>query len=215
MAELKKLILVDDQTLLRQALAMVLARESDMKVVAEAKDGAEAIREIKRHHPDLLILNMHLPASTGFMILKEIKKIGVSTRVLVLTDHNDDEKVRDVLKSGVEGYCLKSNSYRELLRAIRSVLTGGVYLCPEVAGKVLSGYLNNARVPVKKTAMETISSREKEVLSKIAEGRRNEEIAELLSISVRTVQKHRANLMDKLDLHSVAELTAFAIQERI
>jgi DNA-binding NarL/FixJ family response regulator len=148
----------------------------------------------------------------GMEALKEIKKISPETKVLVLTIHSSDEYVLPVLKAGADGYMLKYDTQAELMSAIKSILAGKQYLSPGVSKQVIEGYLEGKKTLKTQTSWETLTQREREILKLIAEGYKNKEIAEDLCISPKTVEKHRANLMEKLDLHSIQALTAFAIE---
>ena len=162
--------------------------------------------------PDLVLLDLSMPRMRGLEAIPELRKVSPETRILTLTVHDSEEYILASLQAGADGYVLKDATRDELLLAIRSVLSGKSYLSPEVSTKVIDGYLG-ARGGIKPEASwESLTKREREVLKLVAEGYRNKQVAELLCISVKTVERHRANLMEKLDLHDVSALTAYAMK---
>lgn len=204
-----RILLVEDHTILREGLRSLLNAASQFEVVGEAGDGLEAIAQARRLQPDLVIMDLSMPKMTGLEALREINRQDPGIKVLALTMHNSEEHLRDALRAGAAGYLLKSVSHGELLAAVRSVLAGQRYLSPQVAKPVIDGYLEKTRPP-EVTAWDTLTAREREVLKLIAEGYKSREIADQLCISQSTVEKHRVNLMRKLDLHSVSGVTAYA-----
>jgi DNA-binding NarL/FixJ family response regulator len=154
-----------------------------------------------------------MPRMNGMDAIKEIKRRNPKTKVLVLTVHKAEEYILSTFKAGADGYLLKDSTHTELLLAVRKVLSGKHYISPEVSEKVIEGYLAGKKTLKVKTSFETLTSREREILKLIAEGYKNKKIADDLCISVKTVEKHRANLMEKLNLHNVQTLTAFAIEK--
>ena len=204
-----RILLVEDHTLLREGLRSLLAADPAFEVVGEAGDGLEAIAQARRLQPDLVIMDLSMPKMSGLEALREITRQHPGMKALALTMHNTEEHLRDALRAGAAGYVLKTVSHAELLAAVRSVLAGQRYLSPQVAKQVIDGYLGKAQ-PGEVTAWDTLTAREREVLKMIAEGYKSREIAEQLCISPSTVEKHRVNLMRKLDLHSVSAVTAYA-----
>lgn len=204
-----RILLVEDHVLLREGLRSLLAADPALEVVGEAGDGLEAIAQARRLQPDLVIMDLSMPKMTGLEALREITRQHPTTKAIVLTMHDTEEHLRDALRAGAAGYVLKTGSHAELLAAVRSVLAGQSYLSPQIARPVIDGYLGKAQ-PGEVTAWETLTAREREVLKMIAEGYKSREIAEQLCISPSTVEKHRVNLMRKLDLHSVSAVTAYA-----
>ena len=213
MALAHRIVLAEDHTILREGLRAILAAEEDLQVVGEAKDGREAIRCAEELRPDLLILDLTMPGMNGLEALGEIKRVSAATRVLVLTVHKTEDYVFAALRAGADGYVLKDSTSAELLLALRSLLAGERYLCAPVATKVVAGYLGSRGAPAARTVFDELSPREREILKLIAEGYRSREIGERLFISLKTVEKHRANLMQKLNLSNVAALTAYAIEK--
>ncbi len=213
MSEKPTIVIAEDHTILREGLRSLLSMEGEYDIVAEAKDGLEAIRCAANFEPDLMLLDLAMPKMNGIAALKEIKRQAGKTRILALTIHKSEEYILEAFQSGVDGYCLKDSTHEELLMAIRSVLEGKTYLSPSISERVLTGYLEGKRTIKTDTAWKGLTQREKEILKLIGEGYKNKEISDYLCISVKTVEKHRANLMKKLDLHNVSALTAYAIDK--
>jgi two-component system response regulator NreC len=203
-----RVLLVEDHTLLREGLRTLLGAAPELEVVGEAGDGLEAIAQARRLRPDLIIMDLSMPKMTGLEALREITHQHPKTKTIALTMHNSEEHLRDALQAGAAGYVLKTVSHDELIAAVRSVLAGGRYLSPQVARPV-DPHLEAARRD-EVTAWDTLTARERQVLKMIAEGYKSREIADQLCISQSTVEKHRVNLMGKLDLHSVSGVTAYA-----
>lgn len=206
-------VLAEDHTILREGLRALLCAGEEFEVVGEASDGRQAIRTAASLQPQLVLLDLSMPGMNGLEALKEIKKQCPKTKVVVLTVHSAEEYVLATLKAGAEGYILKDASATELLLALRNVVSGRPYLSPGIADKVIGGYLDSRKTLKPQSAWETLTDRERQVLKLIAEGRTNKEIADYLYISPKTVEKHRANLMRKLDLHNTAAITAFAMEK--
>jgi DNA-binding NarL/FixJ family response regulator len=209
----KKILIAEDQTLVRQGLRSLLESEKKIKVVAEAGDGIEAIRLVEKHKPDLVLLDLAMPKMTGLSALKDIKNRYPETKILALTFHSSEEYILEAFESGADGYCLKKDSHAELLAAIKNILSGKSFISPAISSKVLEGYLEGRKKLKKKTSLETLTQREKEVLKLVGEGYSSIEIGDILCISSKTVDKHRSNIMNKVNLHSVAALTAYAIEK--
>ena len=209
----KRVVIVEDHKILRQGLRSLLSLSSDLEVVGEAEDGLSAIRTILGIEPDLVLLDLNMPKMDGISVILEVKGRSPGTKILALTMHKDEDNILQAFKSGADGYCLKTAGHDELLIAIRSVLSGKQYLSPEISGKILKGYLESRKSIGKESPFDLLTRREKQVLKLVGEGYQNKEIADYLSISVKTVEKHRANIMEKLDLHNASALTAYAIEK--
>lgn len=207
-----RILIVEDHTLLRQGLLAMLSMEPDLEVVGEAMDGRQGVRMAGSLAPGLVLMDLTMPGTNGTEAIAEIKKRYPEIRVLVLTVHKAEEYIRAALQAGADGYVLKHATRDELMLAIRSILNGKTYLSPDVAEKVVNGYLDGGLGGHAPTAWESLTLREREVLKLIAEGHANKHIATYLSLSVKTVEKHRSNLMKKLDMHNAAALTAYAIE---
>lgn len=213
MQPLKKIIIAEDQTLVRQGLKSLLAGDQQFCVVAEAEDGLEAIRAVAKYRPDLLLLDLAMPRMNGISAIREIKQQYPDIKIIALTYHTSDEYILAAFESGADGYCLKNDTHRELVNAIEKVMTGKKYFSPDICDKVLTGYLKGSQTIKKDTAWDSLTPRERAVLKLVGEGYTSAEIGEFLSISPKTVDKHRSNMMNKLDLHNAAALTAYAIQK--
>jgi len=191
----------------------MLSSNPNFEIVGEAEDGREAIRGVEHNKPDLILLDLSMPRMNGMEAIKEIKELSPETRILVLTIHKTEEYILPALNAGADGYVLKHDTQAELMTAIKSVLGGKSYLSPGVSEKVIEGYIEGRKTLKTKSSFDTLTQREREVLKLIAEGYKNREIADYLCISTKTVVKHRANLMEKMDIHNVSALTAFAIEK--
>jgi DNA-binding NarL/FixJ family response regulator len=190
----------------------MLNAHSDFEVVGEADNGRDAIRGVNEHNPDLIILDLSMPRMNGLEAIKEIKKISPKTKIMVLTIHDTEEFIFPTLKAGADGYLLKYATQEELMKSIVNVLEGKSYLTPEISGKVIEGYIDAGKTLQTKSAWDTLTRQERRVLKMIAEGCKTKDIADYLCISSKTVAKHRANLMEKLNIHDVANLTTFALK---
>lgn len=208
-----KVVIAEDHTILRDGLHSLLTDTNEFEVLAGAKDGIEAIKYATEHQPDILLLDLSMPKMNGIAAIREIKRQSPATKIMALTIHRDDEYILSAFEAGADGYCLKDAHFEEVLKAIRTVLSGKTYMSPEVSEKVLEGYLEGKKNIKNASSWDTLTQREKEVLKLIAEGYKNAEIADMLFISVKTVNKHRSNLMQKLDLHNASALTAYAIKK--
>ena len=213
MSAKKKVLIAEDHQMLREGLKAILSGREDLEIVGEAADGLQAVRSAKKLKPDLMLLDLSMPRMSGLSVLHEIRSYLPETKILVLTIHESRHRVQETFEAGANGYASKHGSREELLVAIDSVLEGRVYISPAVAEEVLVGFLATNRDPDPDSAWESVTQREREILKLLAEGYTNKEIAAMLYISVKTVEKHRANLMSKLDLHNVPKLTALAIDK--
>lgn len=207
------LVIAEDHQILRQGLRSLLSGSRDLEVVGEAGDGLQTIRCVLETEPDLLLLDLNMPKMNGISVILEIKRQCPKTRILALTMHKEEDFILQAFQAGANGYCLKSASHEELLLAIESVLSGKHYVSPEISGTVLEGYLEDRKTIRKESLWESLTQREREVLKLVGEGYHNKEIADYLCISIKTVEKHRANIMEKLDLHTASALTAYAIEK--
>jgi len=213
MKEKHKIVIAEDHTILREGLHALISSEAEYEVVGEAGDGRDAIRLAERLEPDLILMDLSMPNMNGMDAIREIKRRTPNIKVIALTVHKTEEYILATLQSGANGYVLKDATHAELMMAIRSVMDGKTFLSPGVSEKVIDGYLEGHKGLKTQSSWDTLSPREREVLKLIAEGKKNREIAEYLYLSLKTVEKHRSNLMKKLDLHNAAALTAFAIEK--
>ena len=208
-----RIVIAEDHTILREGLRSLLCSDPEFDVVGEAEDGRDAIRCVEALSPDLALMDLSMPRMNGLDAIKEIKKQNPEIKIIVLTVHKTEEYILATLQAGADGYLLKDATHSELVMAIKNVLAGKRYLSPGISEKVIEGYLEGRRTLKTKSSWDTLTQREREILKLIAEGYKNKEVADYLYISLKTVEKHRSNLMRKLDLHNVAALTAFAAEK--
>jgi two-component system response regulator NreC len=209
----RRIVIAEDYTILREGLRSLLSSHPEFEVVGEAEDGQEAIRSVDRLKPDLALMDLSMPRMNGMDAIKEIKKRSPQTKVLVLTVHKTEEYIHAALQAGADGYILKDSTHAELGLAIKNILEGKRYISPGISESLIEGYLEGRKKAKPSTTWDTVTQREREILKLIAEGYKNKAIAEYLCISVKTVEKHRANLMKKLDLHNIQSLTALAMEK--
>lgn len=207
-----RLVIVDDHAIVREGIRAVLAREADIEVVGEAANGKDALRCVASEKAEIVIMDLSLPHTNGTEAIAKIKRRFPETKVIVLTLHKAEEYVRAALDAGASGYVLKDDSHHQLIAAIQTVRSGKTFLSPSICGNVVTGYLKGSRTEVEGSVWVVLTSREREVIKLIAEGYRNKEIAEYLSLSPKTIEKHRSNSMKKLRLRNVAGITAYAIE---
>ena len=214
MIEKKRILIVDNHTLMRAGLRALLSQDPDIDIVGEADNGRDAVREIGARAPDMVLMDLNMPGMNGLEAIVDIKRRYPQTRVLVLTIHKTDEYIHGALQAGADGYILKDATHDELRVAIRSLLNGKTYLSPDIASKVINGYMGAViKTGSHDSAWDTLTHREREVLKLVAEGHPNKYIAEYFSLSIKTVEKHRSNLMKKLNLHNASMLTVYAIEK--
>jgi len=209
-----RVILADDHHLVRRGIRTLLEKEDNIAVVAEAKDGWEALELVEKLSPDVLIVDIAMPRLNGIQTADQIHLRGLNTRVVILSMHCDDALVRRALRCGVNGYVLKDSVAEELPLAVRAAHQGELYLSPAM-GSVIADLLSVARDEQRADPLERLSVREREVLQLIAEGHTNKEVAEILHLSIKTVEKHRASLMSKLGVSDLAGLIRMAIKHGV
>ena len=208
-----RLVLADDHAMLREGLKSLIAKEPDFEVVGEADNG-KAIAELARKTgAHIVVMDVAMPDLNGIEATRKLVKISPNVKVVVLSGHANGEFVREMLKAGASAYVLKSRAYEELVRAIREVVKGKKYLSPDIAQGVVDAYVEISSSMSANPAFVTLTDRERESLQLIAEGKSTKEVADFLGVSVKTIETHRHNIMEKLNLHSVAELTKYAIRE--
>ena len=213
MADKKRIFIAEDHTILREGLKVLLSGNPDFEIVGEAADGLEAISGIEKFSPDLILIDLSMPRMDGIESIREIKKRQSAVKIIALTVHKTEEYVLATLKAGADGYILKDSTHSDLIVAIKSVLNGKRYLSPGISKLVIEGYLEGKETLKTKSSWETLTQRERGILKLIGEGYKNKQIADFLCISPKTVEKHRSNLMSKLNLHSTSALTAFALEK--
>ena len=204
--------IVEDHTIVREGLRALLSADPAFSVIGETDNGHDAIRLVTAAKPTLVLMDLSMPDMNGMEATREIKKRNPDIKIIVLTVHKTEEYIRATLAAGANGYVLKDATHTELKMAIKSVVEGKTYLSPSISDKIIGGFLNGDMVQAKST-LEMLTHRERIILKLIAEGNQNKTIAVQLSISVKTVEKHRSNLMKKLNFHNTAALTAFAIEK--
>jgi DNA-binding NarL/FixJ family response regulator len=209
-----RILLADDHTILRDGIRALLADEPNMILVGEAEDGRSAVKLACELRPDVVIMDIAMPLLNGLEATRQIKRELPDTEVLILSMHDNEEYIRQVLAAGAMGYILKDAAARELINAIRTVQRGEAVLSTAITRLVIEDYLRWGDVQPEDNS-SNLTPREREVLQLIAEGYTNKQIAEILNLSIKTIQAHRANLMNKLDLHDRGELIKYAIQKKI
>jgi DNA-binding NarL/FixJ family response regulator len=207
-----RVIVADDHHMVRQGIRSLLEKADDIEVVGEAADGQEAVELVKRLAPDVLVMDIAMPRLNGNQALGRIRAQGAATQVVMLSMYSDETLVRQALRNGARGYLLKRSVTEELLLAVRAASRGEIYLSPAISGSVVADYLTLQTDDDASSPFERLTPREREVLQLISEGQTNSAIAQILTVSVKTVEKHRANLMSKLNVHDLAGLIRVAIK---
>lgn len=210
-----RLLIADDHKMMREGLCAILAKESDLTVVGEADNGKATIALARKVMPNVVIMDVTMPDLNGIEATRKIVKDNPKVKVVALSGHPDRHFVTEMLKAGASAYLLKQTAGEELIRAIREVMNGRTYLSPTVTQGVVDTYVRSSPRPRDNPAFATLSEKEREVLQLLAEGKSTKEMADTLGVSVKTVETHRRNIMEKLDLHSIAELTKYALREGI
>src|SRR6202166_2794699 len=207
-----RIVLVEDHAILREGLRALILMESDFDIVGEFESTEKSLAGIAELQPDIVITDLALPGRSGIELLVDVKRLSPRTRKVVLTAHENEEHIRAALNAGADGYVLKDANGAELNLAIRTVCVGQQFLCKAIASKILIGYLSGDQRPSSPPVTQAITCREREVLTRIALGNSNKLIARELGVSPKTVEKHRSNLMRKLQLNNAGAITMFAIR---
>jgi two-component system response regulator NreC len=202
-----RILLADDHAVVRQGFKMILSAQPDMEIVAEAGNGREAVDLAEQARPDVVVMDVAMPELNGIEATRRLAASAPHSRVLALSMHKDSVYVREILRAGARGYLLKDSGAGDLVSAVRAVASGEGYISPAVSNAVLDDYRRHVTNPI-----DLLTSREREVLQMLAEGKTNKEIAGVLNLSVYTVDAHRGRIMEKLNLHSINELVRFAVR---
>ena len=210
-----RLLLADDHTILRKGLRLLLERERDFEVVAEASNGREALEAVERTRPDVAIMDIGMPILNGIEATKRICAAHPVTQVIILSVHSDEGYILRALKAGARGYLLKDSAETDLLQAVRSVGAGKAFFSPAVSRVLADDYLRQIRQQGAEDPYDLLTAREREMLQLIVELKPTREIADLLGVSAHTVDKHRGNLMQKLNVHSIPELILYAVRRGV
>ena len=205
-----RVLVVDDHPVVRRGLCVCLAEKQLLQVVGEAADGEEAVRQTRALQPDIVLMDINMPRMDGLQVTEVLRREAPKVRVVILSVHNRPDYVQRVIKAGARAYLLKDTAPAELVRVLELVHRGEIFFSPEVAQSALNRYVKTGGKP---QGLDRISRREREVLAAVASGKSNKEIASDLGVSVRTIETHRERIMRKLDLHSVAALTKFAVAQ--
>ena len=208
-----RVLIVDDHKIVRDGLRTMISAVPEYEVIGEAGDGVEAIAAGNVLKPDLVLMDISMPKMTGIAAAREIKALHPETKVLMLTVQNWDENIVESFKAGADGYVSKQATRKELLFAIESVCCGNFFISPEVSQKVIDGYVERDLPAGSSPSKEALTAREQQILKLIASGHSNKKIADSLFVSVKTVARHRSNIMAKLNIHSVQELTVYAMRK--
>ena len=209
-----RVLLADDHAILREGIKSLLAKQDNIEIVAEATNGREAITRVAQFRPDVVVLDISMPLMDGLEATRQIKKESPDTRIIVLTMHEDEEYFFQLLRAGASGYVTKRSAGRELISAIEAAAKGDSFFCPTMAKHLLSDYLRLGKNS-DQIEQQELTPREREVVKLIAEGYTNQQIAELLHRSVKTIESHRANILRKLDIHDSIELVKYAVRKKL
>lgn len=211
-----RILIADDHEVVRKGLVALLQQQPDWQVCGEAADGREAVDKAQQLKPDVVILDIGMPSLNGLEATRQILKTNPNARILILTLHDSDQVVRDVLNAGARGFLLKSDAARDLVAAVEALRRDKTYFTSKVASLVLEGYLKGSTGPVSATVSRNrLTPREREIVQLLAEGKSTKEVAVALGLSVKTAETHRSNIMRKLQLHSVSDLVLYAVRNNI
>jgi DNA-binding NarL/FixJ family response regulator len=210
---LTRVLIADDHPLIRSGLRALLARESDFEVVGEAADGYQALELVEQLKPDVVMLDVSMPRLNGIDVAQKISEKTPSTRIIIVSIHSDEGYVLRALKAGAKGYLLKASPEGDILNAVRAVAAGQAYLSPEISRLLVEEYVREMRFRGVEDSYDLLSIREKEILQLLASGSTNRQVAELIHVSLATVETHRTNIFQKLGIHSLPELILYAVRK--
>ena len=208
-----RVILADDHVLVRRGLKLILEENSNLEIAAEVGDGLELLSVLQKINPDLIVLDVSMPNLRGIEAIPEIRRIRPNAKVLMLTMHKEEDYLYQAISAGANGYLLKEDAEKELFSAIEHIKNGKIYISPGLADQSMQNWARMRRGEDDSQHGESLTVREREILKLIAEGKSNKEIGDLLFISVRTVERHRANMMSKLNIRKTAELVQYALRK--
>lgn len=208
-----KVLVADDHAIVREGVRMILAKEKDIDVIGEAEDGRQALQLVGTSKPDVVVMDISMPGMGGIEATQKVKEQHPKVAVLALTMHEDESYVFQLLRAGASGYVLKRAAAQDLVQAVRAAAKGEAFLYPSVARKVVEDYLKRVEAGEERERYDGLTGREKEILTHIAQGLSNQQIADKLFISIKTVQTHRAHILEKLGLHDRTELVRYAIRK--
>jgi len=210
-----RIVLADDHKLMRSGLRVLLEQQPDLTVVGEASDGREAVALVASQRPDVLVMDIGMPSLNGIEAAAQVTKGNPEAAIVMLSMHSDESYVLRALKAGAKGYLLKDSAEADLIRAVRAVAEGKSFFSPAVSKVLLDDYVRKLKRSGTEDPYDLLTPREREVLQLVAEGKSNKEVAQLLNLSVYTVETHRSNIMEKLNLHGVPELILYAVRKGI
>jgi len=210
-----RILLADDHTIIRSGLRLLLEQQPDFKVVAEAADGREAVELVSKEHPEVAVLDISMPQLNGIEATQQIVSREPRTNVVILSMHSDEGYVLRALKAGARAYILKNSADADLIRAVRSVSEGKSFFSPVISKMLLEDYIRQIRDKEVEDSYDLLTPREREILQLLAEGKANKEVAKILKLSLYTVETHRGNILEKLNLHGVPELILYAVRKGI
>ena len=210
-----RILLADDHTIIRSGLRLLLEQQPDFKVVAEAADGREAVELVSKEHPEVAVLDIGMPQLNGSEATQQIVSREPRTNVVILSMHSDEGYVLRALKAGARAYILKNSADADLIRAVRSVSEGKSFFSPVISKMLLEDYIRQIRDKEVEDSYDLLTPREREILQLLAEGKANKEVAKILKLSLYTVETHRGNILEKLNLHGVPELILYAVRKGI
>src|ERR1700730_6507492 len=210
-----RIVLADDHTIIRSGLRLLLEQQPDFKVVAEASDGRQAVQLVARHHPNVVVLDIGMPELNGIEATRQIVAQDPHPEVVILSMHSDESYVLRALKAGARAYILKNAAEADLIRAVQAVSEGKSFFSPVISKMLLEDYVRQARDKEVEDSYDLLTPREREILQLLAEGKTNKDVANLLNLSPYTIETHRGNILEKLNLHSVPELILYAVRKGI
>lgn len=208
-------LLADDHTIVRKGLLSLLVDQVDIEVVGEAQDGRDALKQIERFQPDVVVMDITMPLLNGLEATRQIKHYWPHIQVVILTIHTTEEYIFQILEAGASGYVVKQAAPQELIMAIQAAYVGETFLSPSISRTVIQEYISHTQITAPKDSFSSLTAREREILQLLAEGCATRDIAELLVISVKTVETHRANLKRKLGIDNLADLTKYAVRKGV